>query len=562
MGQIRVAEGVTEKQVTERLGRFQETAVARRLWEKDPTLWSEDASVGATIANRLGWLDVVRGMEEHRGDLNDFAGQCSDAGYRRILLLGMGGSSLCPEVLRLTFGVAPDRLDLRVLDSTSPDTVADARKWAQQAKTAVLVASKSGTTIEVQSFYQSLRKYFPDPADFIAVTDPNTYLAQLSAETGFRKTFLNPPDIGGRYSALSYFGLLPAALLGMDVGRLLASANSQAASCGPEVAASDNPGLRLGALLGESARLGRDKLTLVFAPQLRSFGTWVEQLVAESTGKNGVGILPIEGEPMLPPADYGSDRVFVITQLRSHTAPAMDGFADELRQAGHPVAVIDLDNLHDLGGEFFRWEIATAIAGVVLGINPFDEPNVTESKDLTKSLLAKASSAGKLPQPDCAVSSSHLEIYVDEGLGRNEATVAELLRSHFARITPGDYVAILAYLHPSEIVCQQLTQLRELLVARSQVPVTLGYGPRFLHSTGQLHKGGANQGLFLQITGTSQETENIPGSDYDFATLIEAQALGDWQALARRDRRLLRCHLREGAEVGLPQLLQQLTAAL
>lgn len=514
-----------------------------RLWAKEPDLWKPAGADQREIADRLGWLDLPLAMQRQVDELAAFAGEARAEGFRQVLLLGMGGSSLAPEVMRLTFGVAPGALDLRILDSTDPASVAAARDWLDPRHALLLVSSKSGGTIEVMSFYhffyEIMRAEVGDTAGrhFVAITDPDTSLARLAAEAGFRRAFLNPPDIGGRYSVLSLFGLAPAALLGLDLGRLLERAAALRAACRPDSPAPENPGAVLGTIMGELAKRGRDKLTLILPPAIAPFGAWVEQLIAESTGKEGTGILPVDGEPLGPPAVYGQDRLFV--HLRLAGDDGQDAAVAALAAAGQPVVRLELADRYDLGGEFYRWEMATAVAGALLGINAFDQPNVQESKDFTGRFLARYRETGRLPESPHATAGADL---------------APALRQLLGMVGPGDYIALNAYLHASPGHTAALQAIRRRLRDHFRVATTLGFGPRFLHSTGQFHKGGPPSGVFLQLTAEPAADLSIPGQPYTFATLEAAQALGDLEALTSRGRRALRIHLPRDVAAGLATL--------
>jgi transaldolase/glucose-6-phosphate isomerase len=499
--------------VDRRLEALAASGVPKRIWAKDPTVWKDDPKT-PEITDRLGWLTVGEAMAGQVPALADFAREVR-ASFDRVVLCGMGGSSLAPEVLWRTFGAAPGFPALHVLDSTHPRAVASALGGAAVARTLFLVASKSGTTQESDSFF----RYFWERSgghgeQFVAITDPGTPLARLAAERGFRRTFENPSDIGGRYSALSYFGLVPAALVGVDVGALLQRAHRAAEACGPEVTVATNPGARLGAILGEAALAGRNKATFVLSPGVASFGLWVEQLIAESTGKEGTGILPVADEPLGPPAVYGTDRLFVSVNLAGEVLDADPRLA-ALSAAGHPVVHLTLDDRFDLGGAFFRWEFATAVAGSILHINAFDQPNVAESKANTKMVLEERRPSAPLA-------------------GKAE------IEGFLAGFRPGDYLAIMAYLPPTPEHDRRLDALRRALRDRLKVATTLGYGPRFLHSTGQLHKGGPPVGHFVQIVDRPEPDVPIPGAPYTFGTLIAAQAEGDLLALRRRGRPVIR----------------------
>jgi glucose-6-phosphate isomerase len=530
----------------------------KRLWAKDPALWKSDMASKASISNRLGWLDVVEKMRKLESELIEFREQTRKDNIHHVLLLGMGGSSLCPEMLAKTFATAADFLDLRVLDSTDPAAVRDADAGFDPSKTLYIVSSKSGTTTEPDSFYRHFWEKNPDGRKFVAITDPGSPLAALGAEKGFRRVFTNPADIGGRYSALSLFGLVPAALLGLDLDRLLKSAVRMAAACGPTVKAADNPGLRLGAILGQGPALGRDKLTLLLSRELQAFGGWIEQLVAESTGKEGRGIIPIDGEPAGAPPVYGKDRLFVYIRLEDSHDKELDEKVAALEKAGHPVVRIELKDLYELGGEFLRWEIATAVAGGVLGINPFDEPNVSESKELTRDLLASYVKAGKLPEDAPAAESDGMKLWADPdlkpGAGRS---VGDWLESHLGRAGAMDFVAFLAYVPPTAKAARDLEAMRLAVRDKKRQATTIGFGPRFLHSIGQLYKGGPNCGLFVQITCDDAQDAAIPGEKYGFSILKQAQAAGDFMALKRHKRRAVRVHLAGDPAAGLDKLRRE-----
>ena len=496
--------------VAVRLDAMDSAQVPKRIWARDPTVWKNDPNT-PEIRDRLGWLTVGKAMAQQVRDLKAFADEVR-AEFSRVVLCGMGGSSLAPEVLWRTFGAAPDHPSLVVLDSTDPRAVRQAELGGDLAKTLFIISSKSGTTQESDSFF----RYFWERTggrgrQFVAITDPGTPLERLAGERGFRRTFSNPADIGGRYSALSFFGLVPAALIGVDVQTLLHRAHRMAECCAAWVPALENPAAWLGAALGEAALAGRDKVTFVLSPGVASFGLWVEQLIAESTGKEGKGILPVADEPLGVPGVYGQDRVFVSMALAGETDAATESRLVELEKAGHPVVHLRLDDRYDLGQEFFRWEFATAVAGAVLGINPFDQPNVAESKANTKAVLAKKS------PPSPAASAGELEKFL-------------------AAIMPGDYLAIMAYLPPTPENDRRLAAIRLRLRDRLKVATTFGYGPRFLHSTGQLHKGGRPIGHFLQITQRGEQDLPIPGETFTFGQLEAAQAEGDLLALRSRGR--------------------------
>jgi transaldolase/glucose-6-phosphate isomerase len=518
-----------EKQLAD----LQKAEVPRRLWAKDPTLWSRDAAVGKEIRERLGWLTVADALLEDRERLTTVARE--GRRYADVVLFGMGGSSLCPDVLRHTFarpplGRVPGHPALHVLDTTDPASILDVRRAIRPRDTLFVVASKTGTTTETLShfayFWEEARREVGDRAGrhFAAITDPGTPLEALAQEHRFRWTFRNPPDIGGRYSALSYFGMVPGALMGVDVVELLERAVEMAHSCDPTQPAEKNPGVWLGAVLGRLALEGRDKVTLVLSPKVATLGYWVEQLLAESTGKQGKGLIPVEGEPLGQPGVYGGDRVFVHVRLeRDRSEPALDA----LERAGQPVVTLTLRDRLDLGAEFVRWEIATAVAGSILGIDAFDQPNVQESKDNTKKVLEQFKRAGRLPEAAATPA------------GEADAALRDLLR----RAQRGSYLALMAYTERTRTSERSLTAIRRRLRDATTLATTVGYGPRFLHSTGQLHKGGPRKGLFVQVVQDDREEIPIPGQPYGFSVLKQAQALGDLESLSSRELPVARISL-------------------
>ena len=506
------------------------TRLVTRLWSKDHQLWKPEPT---EIANRLGWLTVAEQLREKVGPLQAFVQAVRNAGFRDVVLLGMGGSSLGPEVFRCSFGSARGFPHLWVLDSTVPGFIRQVTKAINPSKTLFILASKSGGTIEVMSLYAHFSGLVgkarknqggapastPGGAQFVAITDPGTSLGALAHERGFRTTFTNPPDIGGRYSVLSYFGLVPAALMGLDVSMLLNRGIEMAQACRPGIPPDQNPGAYLGAVMGILGRSGRDKVTIVASPRINSFGLWAEQLLAESTGKEGKGLIPVAQEPLAPPEAYGNDRLFVYLRLEGDANAESDKHVKALERAGHPVVRLMLRDTYDLAGEFFRWEFATAIAGHYLGIHPFDQPNVQESKENTARVLDYVKAHGKLPPSDAP-----------------ENGVDTLL----AQAGPGRYLAILAYLTPSAQSDAAIKVLRKTLLTKHHLPTTAGYGPRYLHSTGQLHKGGPNSGLFLELIEEMKPDVAIPGQPYTFGTLAQAQAAGDYQSLQARHRAVVR----------------------
>lgn len=514
------------------------TRLVARLWAKDHTLWRSDPT---EIANRLGWLTVAEQMRDKVGALQAFAEGVRRAGYRDVVLLGMGGSSLGPEVLRSTFGSARGFPRLWVLDSTVPGFIRQVTKTINPAKTLFILASKSGGTIEVSCLYAYFAALVAKArgntggAQFVAITDPGTSLSALAQERGFRTTFTNPPDIGGRYSVLSYFGLVPAALLGLDVSQLLNRGIEMAQACRPGIPPDQNPGAFLGAVMGILGRSGRDKVTLITSPKIGSFGLWAEQLLAESTGKDGKGLIPVAQEPFAPAEAYGPDRLFVYLRLEGDANAACDQHVKTLERSGQPVIRLTLRDKYDLAAEFFRWEFATALAGHYLGIHPFDQPNVQESKENTSRVLEYVKSHGHLPAFD-----------------ERDNGVAGLL----SQAGPGRYFALLAYLTPSPRTDAAIHSLRKKLLTTYHVTTTAGYGPRYLHSTGQLHKGGPNSGLFLQVIEDMKPDIPVPGQPFTFGMLAQAQAVGDFQSLQARHRAVACVRVSSWAPLALKHVLE------
>jgi glucose-6-phosphate isomerase len=537
--------------VEARLARFAGERFAARLWEADATLWKPgEAHHQDLIAGALGWLTVFDDVRDQIDGLCEFLGELRADGYRHAVLLGMGGSSLAPEVLTRVLDGEPDCLELTVLDSTDPAAVAAVEASVDLESTLFIVASKSGGTTETASFhahfYDRLRELEGEHAGhhFVAITDEDTSLQRQALEQDFRAVFVNPSDIGGRYSALSFFGLAPALFAGLDIEKVLDGARRMAAGCAADVPPGENPALVLGAQLGELALAGRDKLTLVTPSRLAPLGAWVEQLVAESTGKEGAGILPVDLEPLGSPEAYGDDRVFVVVGLAGEAVD--DERLAALEAAGHPVLRHELAEPHDIGGEFLRWELATAAAGAVLAIDPFDQPNVQESKDNTKALLKAYAEDGELPQEATDGERFAYPVH-DAGLGDGLAALLD-------RAGPGEYLAIQAFIRPDPVAWETLQRLRLALRDRLRIATTLGYGPRYLHSTGQFHKGGPARGLFLQVIGHDPDDVTVPGQPYSFGVLKRAQARGDLAALRARGKPVLRVCLGDDVRAGLERL--------
>lgn len=558
--------------------------VPERLPERDHTIWRLDPR---EITDRLGWLDAGSFLRPHLPDLAAFVNEICAEGYRDVVLLGMGGSSLGPEVLRRSFlgnsSLPKDNPSLTLLDSTVPGQVAAVTQAVDPAHTLFIVSSKSGGTIETLSFYRHFRHLTENSLplhgrvragaaspglNFVAITDAGTPLERLGREAGFRRVFLNPADIGGRYSVLSWFGMLPAALAGIDVARLLDTAASMRDRClGDDAQA--NPGLQLGALLGAMTLAGRDKVTLITPPPIDSFGLWVEQMIAESLGKEGRGIVPVAGEPLLSPDCYGDDRLFIYLRTgKGDDEPGLrwcDEAVERLETAGHPVARLELTSVYDLGAEFFRWEYATAIAGSMLDVHPFDQPDVQSAKDNTDALLETFLSRGSLPELPTVHLAEQPAVHQPESPtahqaespiahpGLVEGSVASLLE----QALPGDYLAIVSYIPVDAEADRLLDELRSKIMERFRIATTAGYGPRYLHSTGQLHKGGPGSGLYLQLTPNRNQELPIPGQPYGFDVLAAAQAIGDYQALTNLGRRLVSLNLGDDPVSGLRRLLEE-----
>jgi glucose-6-phosphate isomerase len=526
---------------------------AARIWQHDASVWSDEPEVRLAIGQRLGWLDVPAHFHDDADDLRAFAAGIREAGIDRALVCGMGGSSLAPEVLGTAYPMGPAGIPVGVLDSTDPETVALATESFPPGSSLYIIASKSGTTTETLAFLAHFWALEHDAHreigskeegdHFVAVSDPEEPVDSIPHSGAFRAVFLNPPDIGGRYAALSYVGLVPAALLDLDVGALLAEAAEMAEAC--QAPDAGNPGVALGATLGALAGRGRDTLTLVIEPAIASFGEWLEQLVAESTGKHGQGILPVVGEPLASPDRYREDRVFVRLSRESASdwRAETDGAIDAIAAAGHPVIELVIPDGEGLGGEFFRWQFATAVAGAVMGINPFDEPDVAVAKAATARVLA-ALRDGHAPT-DAAQAAD---------------AAAEVLADQFALLAPDGYVAIQAYLPRYADRDVRLAALREVIRERTGAAVTLGHGPRYLHSTGQLHKGGPADGLFIQLVGAHADDILIPGSGQTFGMLIDAQSLGDAQSLDARGLPVVRIQLGEDPDAGLDTLIASLVS--
>jgi glucose-6-phosphate isomerase len=574
---LALADGAAAYQAA--VDRARDAEWANRLFARDVSLWTTDERVARAISERLGWLDAPAHFGERTAGLEGFGDAVVAEGYTTAVVAGMGGSSLAPDVLHRTFGSQDGYLEVRILDSTDPASVTATLDDLDPIRTLVLIASKSGTTTEPNAFlaYAWARaeaaleavphnRYEHPGAYFAAITDPGKSVSAIAHTDDFREVFLNPPDIGGRYSALTYVGLVPASLIGIDLDALLASASSMLGAC-REPDPAINPGLSLGLAIGTLAVAGRDKLTFLADDDIVSFGAWLEQLIAESTGKHGVGIVPVDVEPLGDVTVYGHDRAFVRISLAGSDDGGRDALAASLEAAGHPVIRIEISDPIDLGAEFVRWEVATAIAGAVLGIDPFDQPNVEEAKQLTRDRLEAVGDgddqAGHAKIEPIA-SGDGLELYGDAALrltlGAGDV-VGELAR-HLARRRPNAYLCLQGFIAPSATRDAAFARIRGLLLARTGQATTAGYGPRFLHSTGQLHKGGAPIGLFIQLTADHPNDVGIPDWPYTFGQLIDAQAAGDFAAIESHDLPIVRVHLGADPDAGLAALERALGAAL
>ncbi|HET7685994.1 MAG TPA: transaldolase [Candidatus Limnocylindria bacterium] len=546
-----MSDALTEA-IAGRLRAWEAERVAERLWARDGSLWAASGKAPEDLAAWLGWLDLPDEQAERVDELAHLARDVRADGYGRAAVLGMGGSSLAPDLFAHLFagpGGAPAEggMELRILDSTHPDVVRGFRSWATAARTLFCVSSKSGSTTEPNAFHAAMAAEAP-ALDFVAITDPGSSLAELARAQEFRAIVDGRPDVGGRYSALSAFGLLPAALAGVDLRTLLARAGAMAEACRRPGA--DNPGLALGAALGEAALAGADKLTILTSDRLAPLGDWIEQLVAESTGKAGKGIVPVVREPLGAGDAYGTDRYVVTVTLADDDAAPFRRIAATLAERGISGQHLELRDAYDVGAEFVRWEVATAAAGIVLGIDPFDQPNVQESKDATRELLEAFRGTGALPSGAPLVAEEGLAAYADPAaLGDTPVSVDGAVRQLLSRLGSADYFALLAYLPQEPETERRLNALRARVRDGLGVATTLGFGPRFLHSTGQLHKGGPDSGVFLQLTAEPSRDLPIPGWEETFGTLIAAQALGDLASLQRRGRRALRLHGRDAGTV-------------
>jgi transaldolase / glucose-6-phosphate isomerase len=567
--------------VKKNLNDWRASGKVRRLWQHDASLWT-----GEDEANWLGWLDVTDEQLANAAKLKQFADEVKSAGFSDILLLGMGGSSLCPEVLALTFGQTPGFPRLHILDSTDPAQIRSVEKKIDLAKTLFIVSSKSGSTLEPniykQYFFERVQQTVGSNRDkgkdndndkdkagshFIAITDPGSKMQLVAERDHFRHIFYGLPSIGGRYSALSNFGMVPAAAMGLDTGKFLARTKEMVDACQASAPVEQNPGVMLGLIIGTAAKLGRDKITLITSPGIGDLGAWLEQLIAESTGKLGKGIIPVDREELGAPDVYSNDRIFAYLRLENAPDAAQDARVAALEKAGHPVVRIAVSDIYNLGQEFFRWEIATAVAGSILGINAFNQPDVEASKIVTKQLTSEYELTGSLPPEKPILEEAGFKLFTDDKNSADLATATaskhssesplkNYLRAHLARLGAGDYFALLGYVEMNAEHESLLQALRMTVRDRKRVATCLGFGPRFLHSTGQAYKGGPNSGVFLQITCDDAQDLPVPGQKYTFGVVKAAQARGDFQVLADRKRRALRVHLGKDVKAGLTKLAE------
>ncbi|HEY9784673.1 MAG TPA: bifunctional transaldolase/phosoglucose isomerase [Candidatus Obscuribacterales bacterium] len=559
------------KSVEETVADWQREEKMKRLWARDASLWTGDDE-----AKWLDWLNIINDQLSHLDNLKKLSDRIKADGFKYAILLGMGGSSLCPEVMRMTFGVNAGYPDLHVIDSTDPQQIQAVEKKVDLKSTICIVSSKSGSTLEPnifeQYFYQRMVETVGrDKAGehFIAVTDPGSKLAELAEKENFRHVFYGLPGIGGRYSALSHFGMVPSAVMGIDVARFLDRAKEMVHACAGTVAVKENPGAVLGIILGTAAKAGQDKATIISSPRIWDLGAWLEQLIAESTGKNAKGIIPVDREVIASPDRYGEDRVFIYLRLESEPDSEQDKGIEALEKAGQPVVRISIADVYDLGQEFFRWEIATAVAGSIIGINAFNQPDVEASKVATRELTSAYEKSGQLPSENPFFEENGIRLFADEknasaleSAAGKEKTLAAYLKAHFDRIRKGDYFAVLAYIEMNDEHEKKLQRMRHQVRDTKLIATCLGFGPRFLHSTGQAYKGGPNTGVFLQITADDANDLAVPGQKYTFGIVKAAQARGDLKVLSDRERRALRVHLGQDTQKGLAQLLEAARKAL
>jgi transaldolase/glucose-6-phosphate isomerase len=541
----------------------------RRLWNRDASLWTNTDE-----AKWLGWLDIVEEQERDVQQLLDLQNEVRQRGYKHAVLLGMGGSSLCPEVTAFTFGKQAGFPELLILDSTDPAQVAAVESKFDYKSTVFIVASKSGSTLEPnifkQYFFERAKQEIGAEAGkhFIAITDPGSKMQKVAEQDGFAHIYFGRPSIGGRYSALSNFGMVPAAVAGIDVRRLQGGARRMMERCGANIAADQNPGVMLGCAIGTLGVAGHDKLTIIASPAIFDLGAWMEQLIAESTGKNGKGIIPVDREALCGPEVYGGDRVFAYLRLKTKPDAAQDAGVQRLAVAGQPVLRVEVDDIYDIGGEYFLWEIATAVAGSIFGINPFDQPDVEASKIATRALTSEYEEKGSLPQEQPFFEENGIQLYSDEANTQVLKSAAKAhslegyLRAHLSRLQAADYFALLAYIQMNQEHEDALQQARHIVLEAKKNATCLGFGPRFLHSTGQAYKGGPNTGVFLQVTCEHRKDLPVPQQKYTFGVVEAAQARGDFQVLSDRKRRALRVHLPADVRGGLQRLTDAVRASV
>jgi transaldolase / glucose-6-phosphate isomerase len=556
-----------EKIVSASLESWRRDGNVRRLWAGDASLWT-----GADETKWLGWLDILGEQKKRIASLAKLADDIRRQDFSHIILLGMGGSSLGPEVFAETFGRQKDHPELLVLDSTDPAQIRTVESKINPARTLFIVSSKSGSTLEPnilkQYFFECVKRSVGgDQAGsrFIAITDPGSKLQTIAERDRFRHVAFGIPSIGGRYSVLSDFGLVPAIAMGLDIGRLLDAAQVMVRSCGADVPPADNPGVELGTVLGVMGKEGRDKVTIIASPGVADFGAWLEQLLAESTGKQGKGLIPVDAEALGSPDVYGQDRLFVYVRLSTEADAKQDDAIAALERAGQPVVHIAVADRYHIGQEFFRWEFATAVAGAILGINPFDQPDVEASKDKTRELTTAYEQIGKLPAETALFEEGGLTLFADTENAKaftKASTLVDYLKAHFARLQQGDYCGLLAYVERNKLHRDTLQEIRVMIRDRKRVATCVGFGPRFLHSTGQAYKGGPNTGVFLQITADDPPDVPVPDQKYTFGIVEAAQARGDLQVLAERGRRALLVHLGAHVAGGLTTLRDAIRKAL
>jgi len=546
---------------------WQKNDKVRRLWQRDATVWT-----GSDEGQWLGWLDITEKQLAQLDVFKKIATDVKKAKFKHALLLGMGGSSLCPEVLRMTFGKIKGFPALHVLDSTDPAQIKAIETQVDLKSTICIVSSKSGSTLEPniykRYFFEQIKKKVGAKEvgnRFIAITDPGSKMQQVAEADKFRHIFFGVPSIGGRYSALSNFGMIPAAVMGLDVAKFLKNTQEMVKACGASVAADKNPGVVLGAILGTAANQGADKVTIISSPGISDLGAWLEQLLAESTGKQGKGIVPVDREKLAKPAAYGNDRVFAYLRLETKPDKKQDAAVAALEKDGLPVVRISVKNTHNLGQEFFRWEIATAVAGAIIGINAFNQPDVEASKIETRKLTSEYESTGKLPSESPFFEAEGLKFYADPknmAALSGAATLLDLMKLHLDRIRAGDYFGVLGYITMNEANEGALQVIRHNVRDVKKVATVLGFGPRFLHSTGQAYKGGPDTGIFLQITCDDKIDFPVPGQKYTFGVVKAAQARGDFAVLAERGRRALRVHIGKNVKTDLAKLAKAMQKAL